>query len=206
MENFEAEYKKLAVKYFKDVQKRFGPAKPGKWELNIIEYDGDKPAITYPPGFMLYPRIFKYNVTLSESTKTDLTNGIFQLSHESVHRLSPTGDNVTNNLEEGVAVYYSKIALEAHTGNNDYFDHALATTKFTGYPYAYQLFLQLLADDKEAVTKLRAVEGRFTMLRKEHFKRAGLIVDETLIDALLEDWLEVRPIVQVDEPVPDDEA
>jgi hypothetical protein len=195
MENFEEKYNTLVDVLYKDVQDRFGPAIPGQWEFAMIDYDdATGPAITYPEGYMLHPREWKYHITLTTNTKSDWSNGIFQLSHETLHRLSPTGDPQTNNLEEGAAVYYSKIALEEHADDEEFFEAALQNIQKTGYPYAYDLVKLLLEKYPDAIMQLREKEGRFTEIKKEHFEEAGIDMEETLIGQLLEDFLKYRPV------------
>lgn len=46
-------------------------------------------------------------IQLDEVAATNMSQACYQLAHETVHLLSPTGGNNANNFEEGVACYFA---------------------------------------------------------------------------------------------------
>ena len=67
-----------------------------------IEFKEDGPRIRYQdPRFIV--------IQLTPNSLNNEYVALYQLSHEVYHLLSPTGKYDANNLEEGLAVYFSKI-------------------------------------------------------------------------------------------------
>src|ERR1700712_2135922 len=59
-----------------------------------------------------------FKIELYYKAADNRKDGIFQLSHEVVHLISPVeqiGENETNYLEEGMATYFSKLIIEQET-------------------------------------------------------------------------------------------
>ncbi|SDH29318.1 hypothetical protein [Mucilaginibacter gossypii] len=188
--DFTSEYTKLVPEILERVQSLYGK-KAKKWEFNEICYEPDGPYLSYPESnTSAYPIEFKVNITLQSGAKSNYDEGIFQISHEVIHLLSPTGDNETNNLEEGLAVYFSKIYTEEKTNNLKIFH---TPTPFTGYLYAYNMVSELLIGDKDAVLKVRTIKKKFDKIKKKHFKKAEVVADKNLIKGLLERFERIRP-------------
>ena len=51
-------------------------------------------------------------IQLDQSAATDMLQACYQMAHEIVHLLSPTGGNNANNFEEGVACYFAAYYLK----------------------------------------------------------------------------------------------
>lgn len=81
-----------------------------------VEFGGPNPKIWYPGDCK------HVSVMLSASCLNDIDRAIFQLAHEVVHLLSPTGQSDANVLEEGLAThfqhYYSKLRGIAYTNDD----------------------------------------------------------------------------------------
>jgi len=188
--DFTQEYKELVPEILAEVELLYGK-KVKKWEFNEIYYEPDGPYLSYPESNTKgHPLEYKVDITLHSDAKTNYTQGIFQLSHEVIHLLSPTGDNVTNNLEEGLAVYFSKQYTEEKTKDIKIFH---APTEFTGYMHAYNLVVELLKGDENAISKVRAVKKKFDRIKKKHFKIAGVVAEKKLIESLLERFERILP-------------
>jgi len=98
--DFTSEYTKLVPEILERVQSLYGK-KAKKWEFNEICYEPDGPYLSYPKSnTSAYPIEFKVNITLQSGAKSNYDEGIFQISHEVIHLLSPTGDNETNKREK----------------------------------------------------------------------------------------------------------
>lgn len=136
------------------------------------------------------PRIwFPYNrytvIQLTPDTANDLSKGIFQLSHEVVHLLSPLGKNETNVLEEGLATYFSKITTDKHFPG----DYAINGITPTNYLAPFEFVRELLAFNPNSIKELRKIQPLIGLISKEDFKKANIAVKEALIDNL------VKPMV-----------
>ena len=66
--------------------------------------------IEFAPGI---PHIWYFGnlkhilIRLGSEAATDMSRACYQMAHETVHLLAPTGSNDANNLEEGVACYFA---------------------------------------------------------------------------------------------------
>lgn len=84
----------------------------------------------------------------------------YQLSHEVIHLLSPTGGRNANNLEEGLAQYFS-----------EYFSNKIGYPNITctilSYAAARDHVLELLNKDKDAIKKLRLIESCISNITAE---------------------------------------
>lgn len=115
------------------------------------------------------------------------TDGIFQLSHEVVHLISPIEQdegNEVNYLEEGMACYFSKVITERETDDKDFCDQAIH--QFPKYQKALILYNELREIDEDAVRKLREVCPIIAKIKPIHFEEAGLDIPANLIENLLE--------------------
>ena len=54
---------------------------------------------------------FDVEIVLSRNSQTDLNTACYELAHETIHLLSPVPMWDVNNLEEGVACYFSKLYM-----------------------------------------------------------------------------------------------
>lgn len=121
-----------------------------------IEFKNDGPRIRY----------HKPNYITIHLTPNSLENefmALYQLSHEVYHLLSPTGKYDANNLEEGLAVYFSKLYLDRFT--QDIFNWEAATQPDKRYYNAYQLVDKLLRFDPNIIKTLRT---NFPQIKTSH--------------------------------------
>ncbi len=114
------------------------------------------------------------------------TDGIFQLSHEVIHLLSPTEQdegNEVNYLEEGMACHFAEMITKRETSDNDFCDKAISG--FPKYQEALAIYNKLYDIDKDAVKKLRVVCPVIANIESSHFENIKLDVPKTLIQNLL---------------------
>lgn len=142
------------------------------WTLLGIEFRGAIPCIWFPkPGNGIIVR-------LSECALNDTVKACYQLAHECIHLLSPSGSSVVPVIEEGLATVNSEsyIARELN-----YFYQ----TPEVPYATAAALVRELLSIAPDAIAKLRTVEPAFTKLTNQTFIEAGVEAPVPLIDKLL---------------------
>jgi len=177
------EYEELQYQYLAEAEEMFGP----KTSYGYVGLAYHK----FAPRTLLYSKNTEtgknfYQVELYRKALDDRKDGIFQLSHEVVHLLSPveqTEGNEVNYLEEGMATYFSKLITEQETQDYDLYPSVLK--KSPKYPKAYLLYTSLIAADQNAVKKLRAITPVIANIKPQDFTKAGLNVDPKLIETLL---------------------
>ena len=109
-------------------------------------------------------------IQLNTNAINDEVLAHYQLAHEVVHLLAPSGARGAPVIEEGLATMYSENYLSANYGITDY-------SKFTNldsYIEAARLVRELLAFDPEAIRKLRDIEPSFKKMSLDTFAEAGL--------------------------------
>jgi tetratricopeptide (TPR) repeat protein len=183
MDENRAKYPELLEQYLAEAEVIFGPKIT--YIMGEIKYHNDGPMV-YPSDEILMTQFEPgYDVYLKSQALLDLKDGIFQLSHEVVHLLSPVpqDESPCNYLEEGMAVHFSKAITERDTGDVTYGDQSLALRP--NYQQAYSLYQQLIALDPDAVKKLREKEAIIGDIKPEHFRDAGIDASDQLIAELL---------------------
>jgi len=176
-------YTNLKDKYLEEAEKMFGPKT--EYLLDGICFGVDGPKVE--PSFMaIVSKEKAFVVTLNPVAQSNHDSGVFQISHEVVHLISPlvyAEEEDVNFLEEGMATYFSKLITERETGN---FDIAiLGMNQKPLYKDAYELYLKLIETEPCAVKKLRKVQPEIALITKETFEIAELTTDAELIVKLL---------------------
>lgn len=178
----QAEYPILLEQYLTEAQDVFGP----KTEYNFgrLDYHNQRPMVILSERMLMEDFKKGFDLYLKSQALLDRKDGIFQLAHEVVHLLSPVeqDEDEVNYLEEGMAVYFSKMITERETGDSEYCDKALE--KQENYKRAYDLYCKLIEIDPYAVKKVRQKEPVIGALQPNHFMEIG-ILDEALLEALL---------------------
>jgi hypothetical protein len=85
----------------REIEGRYG-TRDRDWTLLGIEFGGSRPCLWYPGdcGYV--------SIKLSDNARTDPQRAFFQLAHETVHLLSPTGKRNALVIEEGLATIYAR--------------------------------------------------------------------------------------------------
>ena len=179
------EYDTLVYTYLEEAQKLFG--NKTEYIFEGVSYNNSTPKLILTDSCFLTGEK-AYIIELNGNAVNDRKDGIFQLSHEVVHLLSPVEQdedegNLVNYLEEGMACYFSKSITEKETADLEYCQ--LQFEKHEKYKKAYELFVSLLEIDKDAIKKLRAITEVISQIKSEDFEAAGLKVDKELVNALL---------------------
>jgi len=114
----------------------FGPTNPRVW------YPGDRKHIV---------------IQLSSIARVSFPHAIYQLAHEVVHLLAPSGGRNANVLEEGLATHFSEIYLQEAA-------NIVIHPGIPSYAVARDLLRQLLSIDGDAIRKLRQREPKFYLM------------------------------------------
>ncbi|MBD8145423.1 hypothetical protein [Pantoea agglomerans] len=163
-----------------ELEERYGP-RDKSWTLLGVEFYEHGPDIWYP-GSHNSPHPKHIAIRLSPSAFGNYKEAIYQLSHECVHLLSPSGGLKAPVIEEGLAKLYSMELIERHFNHPSGQNYGSAPA----YEYAADYVCQLLQIDSHAIRKLRDKEPAFYKITAVTFAQAGLSqVPEPLIDELL---------------------
>ncbi|WP_367209924.1 hypothetical protein [Sphingobacterium sp. R2] len=179
-----AELEDLQYKYLKEAEIMFG--NKIDYHYGGLSYYNGNP-IVVDNG--LDPETGKdsYKIMLNGiGAINDLTDGIFQLSHEVVHLISPVkqvAGREINYLEEGMAVYFSKVIIERDTGDLSFCQNAFKNNP--KYLKALNLYQELISIDQYAVKKLRVKSPIIADITTTNFKEIGIKASEDLIGELL---------------------
>lgn len=123
-----------------------------------VEFCGDIPQLWYPGN------CGNIIVQLTRDVSTDPVRACYQLAHESVHLLSPSGGRRANNLEEGLAVLFSNIYLSSNFGRT-------IPPNIQSYEAAVEAVEELLGPDPNVIKKLRQDEPRMFEFTQELIER-----------------------------------
>jgi len=103
----------------------------------------------------------------------DMNKAVFQVAHEAIHCLSPTGRKTANALEEGLANLF---AIEYTFSNGN----GIWTSGDQKYTDASELVKQLTSIDSEMIKKLRTVQPIISSIDKDLIMRINTNVPEEL--------------------------
>lgn len=136
----------LLSELLRQAEELFGPRDYSYTPVGV-EFGGDHPYIWYP-GNRRY-----VSIVLSDSCRLDPNHALFQLAHEVVHLLAPTGNSVAPVVEEGLACHFSDtrarfFGVDRRTGDEKY--------------RAAMVVAQPLFDRPAIVRQLRGVRPSFS--------------------------------------------
>lgn len=159
-----------------EVEKIFGPA-VNEWSIGGVRFDpkANQPCLWYPYGLQGVVM-----VNLDRNATTSIEFSRFQLAHEMVHCINPSGGNSANVLEEGMAAW---------------FQQSYATKKLKGfvqlgdkkYIEARKLFNKFVKKSKVAnpIARIRKVEPYLHKVTHETFVATGIALPADLEEVLL---------------------
>jgi hypothetical protein len=113
-----------------------------------IEFYGDRPYIWYPGNNK------HISIILTDHSRQDTSQAIFQLAHEVVHLLSPTGGANAPVIEEGLSALFQERANQIYNLN----------LRIVSKPYivATELANELLRGQPDIIRNLRKKEPTFS--------------------------------------------
>lgn len=150
----------------------FGPRDPSYTILGI-EFVFDNPRIWYPGN------CHHIIIQLDLSASTNMSQACYQMAHETVHLLAPTGGQNANNFEEGVACYFAAYYMK-HRLNEPTWRPALQS-----YKCALKQVAPLLDDDINCVRRLRKQEPSFLKMSREQISTAFPNLTSENVDFLI---------------------
>jgi hypothetical protein len=152
------------------VEDLYGPRDMSYTVLGI-EFGGGVPQLWYPGAGR------HIVVQITPECATDMQRACYQMAHESIHLLSPTGGTNTNTLEEGLATHFSARYMLHHF-------QAVWHAGPGSYHTACQYLEQLLALDAGIVRTLRQLQPTLSAITAEQIRSAHPGVTEGLATAL----------------------
>ncbi len=129
-----------------DAEQMFGPRDMSYTPVGI-EFYGNRPQVWYP-GTNKH-----ISIILTDSAREDPAQAIFQLAHEVMHLLSPTGGANAPVIEEGLSALFQQRANEVY----DLDLHLVAVP----YVKATELANMLLKGEPSIIKRLRKIEPAF---------------------------------------------
>jgi hypothetical protein len=153
---------------FRLAEERFGP-RDRNYTLLGFEFAGESPQLWYPGNCC------HVVIQLTSECATDTIRACYQLSHECVHLLAPSGGRNANNLEEGLATHF------AHWYLIQRFKTDWPCT-IPSYSAARVAVEKLLAIDATVIRRLRERQPALYLLQPEELLTAvpGLSPDFAL--------------------------
>lgn len=152
-----------------EIEELFGE-RDKSWTILGVEFEEEGPLNWYPADSK------NIIIRLSNDVENILDEACWELSHEAVHTLSPTGGDDANVLEEGMAVWYSKKYIQ------DTFNFKHENT-VASYDDAYNRVKKILDNDSTIIKKIRAEEPSLYKIKNEHLLKyvKGLTSEEAEI-------------------------
>jgi len=120
-----------------------------------VEFGTDNPRIWYPGNRK------DVIIQLSPSAAESMARACYQLAHETVHLLSPSGANDANNFEEGIACYFAALYMRIH------FKGLLMQPEVPSYLHALALVGPRLSTDIHCIQRLRSHEPCISRISRE---------------------------------------
>jgi hypothetical protein len=161
------------------VESRFG-ARDRSYTILGIEFGVDVPHLWYPGNCK------NIVIQLAANAMNDHYLARFQLAHECVHLLSPTGGQCATVLEEGLAVVFSEDYVSPNAAGISPVDDD------PKYAASGSLVRQLLSAKPDLIERLRAIEPAFTSMTAHHLKVVMPDVDDETARRLLSPFDQVE--------------
>ena len=142
------------------------------WTILGVEFGPGIPMLWYPGDCM------HVAIQLSANALESTSIASYQLAHEAVHLLSPTGGNEAPVLEEGIATVFSEDYMLRNF-------HLRGLTDLVSYRNAAALVRELETISPSAIVRLRRVEPSFAKMTVATFTEAAVDAPQNLINDLL---------------------
>ena len=155
-----------------EAETKYGP-RDKNYTLLGIEFGPGTNQIWYPGdrGYIA--------IQLAMNALDDLQFSIYQLAHECIHLLAPSGQSGALVIEEGLATVFSEDVVYR------LFQVTGMTTGAPAYVSAAAQVRELLMVNPDAVKLLRNQEPSFNKLTQNHFTQLFPTIDLVLVDNLL---------------------
>ena len=138
-------------------KKLFGP-RDLSYTIVDIEFMTDVPRIRYPENYHIIIR-------LTQSASTNMSRACYQMAHETVHLLAPTGCNDSTNFEEGIACYFAADCMK------EQFNEPCWSPGIPSYECALAVIKPRLDEDIYCIRRLREHHPSFQDITKEEISK-----------------------------------
>ena len=135
-------------------EKLFGP-RDRSYTILGLEFTSDGPRIWYPGDRQ------HIVIQLDPSAATDMLQACYQMAHETVHLLAPSGGKNGTNFEEGVACYFAAYYMKNRMNEPCWLPD------LPSYKRALELITPRLDQDIYCVRRLRAHQPSFPKIGRE---------------------------------------
>ncbi len=116
-------------------------------------------------------------IQLNQHCMEDMNRAVYQVAHEIIHCLSPTGGANANVLEEGLATHFSAEYAENY-------GHGIWAPKADKYKIALSLFETLLTIDSDIIKKVRKIQPKISLITSDNLIEANEKIPRDLADRL----------------------
>jgi hypothetical protein len=141
-----------------------------------VEFVADNPRIWYPGNRR------DIIIQLSPLAATDMSQACYQLAHETVHLLAPSGGNDGINFEEGVACYFARYYMRTQLGQPAW------RPTLPSYVRALALVTPRLDVDVQCIRRLRREHPSFSKIPNVDIAREFPSLSSADIDFLLSNF------------------
>jgi hypothetical protein len=155
-----------------EAEQLFGP-RDRSYTILGVEFGPGGPQVWYPR-----PERKHVVVQLSRNALKDEVIALYQLAHECIHLLSPSGRRAAPVIEEGLATVFSEDFVRVHFNRT-------GMTNLSSYMQAASWVRQLIAMDSTAILKMRNDEPSFRSLTARHFNKHFPDIDDDLVAKLV---------------------
>ena len=138
-------------------KKLFGP-RDLSYTIADIEFMTDVPRIRYPENYHIIIR-------LTQSAATNMSRACYQMAHETVHLLAPTGCNDSTIFEEGIACYFAADYMK------EQFNEPCWSPGIPSYERALAVIKPRLDEDIYCIRRLREHHPSFQDITKEEISK-----------------------------------
>ena len=150
----------------------FGP-RDYSYTLLGIEFGPDNPRIWYPGNRR------HIIIQLSLLAAINMSQACYQMAHETIHLLAPSGGRNANNFEEGVACYFAAYYMKSKLNQPNW------SPTLPSYRLALDIIAPRLNEDIYCVRRLRENQPSFLDMSKEDISKEFPELTSENVDFLL---------------------
>jgi len=166
----------------REIQSAYGE-RDMSYTLLGIEYEDSGPRNWFPGNCK------NIAIQLGPKALMDDVQAYYQLAHEAVHLLAPSGGRNAPVLEEGLAEMFSQNYVFKTLGQ-------VMTSSNPAYNAAAAYVREMIAKYPEAISSLRAVEPAFYKMSQATFQSAHIELEDSNISLLVSPFSEFKKAYQ----------
>lgn len=155
----------------RDAEEKYGKRDESYTILGIEFTNQSTPKIWYPENNK------QIIIQITLACEDNINKAVFQVAHEVIHCLSPTGIKNANVLEEGLATLFS---IDYTLQNN----HGTWFPEITEYSNALNFMRELISIDPDIIRKIRKIQPTLSMIDKDLILKTNVNVPLSLAESL----------------------